>query len=425
MVTINAPARNWAGNVTFGARRTHRPATVGELRRIVAGSPQLRVLGSGHSFNLIADTPGDLVRVDGLPPRTEIDAERRRVTISAGMRYAEVTAALHAAGFALANLASLPHISIAGSCTTGTHGSGNSQPGLANAVTAVELIGPDGEIARLERDADPGVFPGAVVSLGALGVITAMELEIEPAFQAAQWVYENVPLDGIDTARFDEITGAAYSVSTFTRWDDGRGTVVLKRRLDRESGAHPGEDWQGGTLATAPWHPIPGAPTEHSTQQLGVPGPWHERLPHFRPDYSPSHGEELQSELFLPRSAAPAAFAVLRELGERMAPVLQVSEVRTIAADALWLSPSSGRETVAFHFTWTLETERVLPVLGEMEARLLPLGARPHWGKLTTMPPATVTASYPRFADFRRLVLSRDPAGVFRNPFVAALLGTD
>ncbi|UWM52046.1 FAD-binding protein [Streptomyces carpaticus] len=422
MVTINAPARNWAGNVTFGAQRLHRPASVGELRRIVAGSRQLRVLGSGHSFNLIADTPGDLVRVDGLPPRIDIDAARRRVTIGGGLRYAEVNAALHAAGFALANLASLPHISVAGSCATGTHGSGDSQRGLASAVTALELIGPGGDTVRLDRAADPDVFPGAVVSLGALGVVTALELEIEPSYDVAQWVYENVPLDGLDGARFDALSGAAYSVSTFTRWHDGRGTVVLKRRLDRESAAHPGTGWQGGTLATAPWHPIPGAPTEHSTEQLGVPGPWHERLPHFRPGHRPSHGAELQSELFLPRAAAPEAFAVLRELGELLAPVLQVSEVRTIAADEQWLAPSHGRDSVAFHFTWVLDAQAVVPVVAELEARLLPLGARPHWGKVTTLPPATVTGSYERFADFRRLVLERDPDGVFRNPFVADLL---
>ncbi|MFD7513127.1 FAD-binding protein, partial [Streptomyces sp. NPDC059853] len=190
MVTINAPARNWAGNVTFGAQRLHRPASVAELRRVVAGSRQLRVLGSGHSFNLIADTPGDLVRVDGLPPRIDIDAARRRVTIGGGLRYAEVNAALHAAGFALANLASLPHISVAGSCATGTHGSGDSQRGLASAVTALELIGPGGDTVRLDRAADPDVFPGAVVSLGALGVVTALELEIEPSYDVAQWVYE-------------------------------------------------------------------------------------------------------------------------------------------------------------------------------------------------------------------------------------------
>ncbi|MDT0345884.1 FAD-binding protein [Streptomyces litchfieldiae] len=422
MLTTGAPAHNWAGNVTFGAARVHRPAALDELRKIVAGAARVRALGTGHSFNRVADTDGDLVRVDGLPRRVEIDAERSAVTVGAGLRYAEVAAELHAAGFALANLASLPHISVAGSVATGTHGSGDGRRGLASAVSALELVGPEGDLVTLSRDADPGRFPGAVVSLGALGVVTALTLDVEPAFEVAQWVYNGVPLDTV-AERFDEVTGAAYSVSTFTDWHGGLGTVWLKRRTDVDGTGPPGPGWLGGTAADALWHPIPGMPAEFCTEQLGVPGPWHERLPHFRPGFTPSRGEELQSELFLPRAAAPAAFAALREVGAAFAPVLQVSEIRTIAADEQWLSPAYGRDTVAVHFTWIKDTEAVLPVLAAVEERLLPLGARPHWGKLTTAAPATVAARYERLPDFRDLVRELDPAGRFRNDFAAGLLG--
>ncbi|RKN37063.1 FAD-binding protein [Streptomyces hoynatensis] len=422
MLTTGTPAHNWAGNITFGAARVHRPATLDELRRTVAGAAHVRVLGTGHSFNRLADTPDDLVRVDGLPKRIELDPQAAAVTVSAGLRYAEVAAELAAAGFALANLASLPHISVAGSVATGTHGSGDAHQGLASAVTGLELVGPEGDLVHLTRAADPGRFAGAVVSLGALGVVTELTLAVEPAYEVAQWVYLDVPLDAV-AAGFDEVTGAASSVSTFTDWHGGTATVLLKRRLDREGGGHPGADWLGGRLADAPWHPIAGMPAEFCTGQLGVPGPWHERLPHFRPEFTPSRGEELQSEVFLPRRAAGEAIAALRGLGGALAPVLQVSEVRTIAADELWLSPAQGRDSVAFHFTWVKDAEAVAPAVAAVERALLPYGARPHWGKLTSLSAEAIGAAYERLPDFRRLALVHDPAGRFRNAHLDELLG--
>ncbi|ARQ67833.1 FAD-binding protein [Streptomyces marincola] len=421
MLTTGEPAQNWAGNIIFGAARVHRPTSLDALRRIVSAAAHVRVLGSGHSFNRIADTPGDLIRTDGMPRRVEIDPAGRTVTVSGGLTYGELAAELHAHGFALANLASLPHISVAGSVATGTHGSGDGQQGLASAVSRVELVGPGGEPAVLDRAADPDRFPGAAVSLGALGVVTALTLAIEPAFEVAQWLHVDVPLDAV-ADRFDEITGAAYSVSTFTDWHSGKATVWRKQRADREGPADRPADWLGGRPADAPWHPIPGMPAEFCTPQLGVPGPWHERLPHFRAEFTPSRGEELQSELFLPRPAATAAFAVLRDLAAELAPVLQVSEIRTVAGDDLWLSPAQGRDSVALHFTWVKDTARVLPALGAMEERLLPLGARPHWGKLTTASPADIAARFPHLPDFRRMVLDHDPAGQFRNDWVTGLL---
>ncbi|WP_129843212.1 FAD-binding protein [Streptomyces sp. RFCAC02] len=422
MLTTGSPAHNWAGNITFAAERLHRPGSVDELRRVVAAARRVRVLGTGHSFNRIADTDGDLVRVDGLPRRVEVDPDARTVTVSAGLRYAEVAAALQEAGFALANMASLPHISVAGSVATGTHGSGDGQRGLAASVAAVELVGPEGDLVRIDRSADPGRFPGAVVNLGALGAVTALTLDIEPSFDVAQWVYNDVPLDAVADG-FDEVTGAAYSVSTFTDWAGGRGTVWLKRRVDQDGTGHPGDAWLGGTPARGQWHPIAGMPADYCTRQEGVPGPWLERLPHFRAEFTPSRGEELQSELFVPRAAAPAAFAELRALGGLLAPVLQVSEVRTIAADDMWLSPAQGRDSVGLHFTWVLDPAAVTPVLAAVEERLWPLGARPHWGKLTTARPEDIAARYPHMDDFRALARSLDPQGRFRNEHVDALLG--
>ncbi|EFL20985.1 sorbitol oxidase [Streptomyces himastatinicus ATCC 53653] len=423
MLTTGATT-NWAGNITFGAARLHHPATPGELRRIVGLADRVRVLGTGHSFNRIADTDGDLVSLDRLPPRVEIAPDGSTATIAAGMRYAQVAEELHTAGYALANLASLPHITVAGACATATHGSGNVQRCLAASVAGLEIVGPEGDVTELRRDNEADRLSGAVVGLGGLGVVTSMTLDIEPAYEVAQWVWTGLPLDRLGDS-FDEIFAAAYSVSVFTDWQSDEGVVWLKCRTDLPGPPEPGQPWLGARPADRHHHPVPAMPPLHCTEQLGAPGPWHERLPHFRPDFTPSNGDELQSELILPRTAATEAFAALRSLGDRIAPVVQVSEVRTVAADDLWLSPAYGRDSVALHFTWVPDHAAVIEVVAAMEELLLPLGARPHWGKLTTVAPERIVASYERAADFGRLLADHDPAGKFRNPFLDGFFPAD
>ncbi|WP_405014504.1 D-arabinono-1,4-lactone oxidase [Kitasatospora sp. NBC_01539] len=420
MTRTDAPT-NWARNTVFRARRVHRPASLDELRQIVAASDRVRALGTGHSFNRVADTTGDLVRLDALPGEVTVDPGRRHAVVAAGLRHAEVATRLHAQGLALANLASLPHISVAGACATGTHGSGRALQGLAGSVAALDLLTPDGGTVRLTRDDPAGRFDGAVVALGALGIATAVTLDVEPAFEIAQWLQTGVPLDAIaaDTAA---VFGSAYSVSAFTDWRSGTATVWQKRRTDREGGGdRPALLAAGAEHADRPLHPIPGMPPTYCTEQLGRPGPWHERLPHFRPEFTPSSGDELQSELLLPFEAAAEAVAAVRGLGERMAGALQISEIRTVAADDLWLSPAYGRDSIALHFTWTSDVRAVLPLIAAVEERLLPLGARPHWGKLTCADPADLAARYPRAADFAALAAELDPKGVFRNDLTEAL----
>lgn len=408
MTASPTPVRNWAGNLTYASPRIHRPTGVDELAALVRDTPRIRALGSGHSFNRVADSDHDLVRLDALP--REIEVGEKTVTVSAGTRYADLATVLHRRGFALGNLASLPHISVAGSCATGTHGSGDRQRCLAAAVRGIELMGPDGETVRWGRGDD--AFPGSVVALGALGIVTRLTLEIEPTFEVSQRVRLDVPLDEV-AEDFDAVFGAAYSVSLFTDWRETTGRVWLKRRV-----GEPADMWSGGRSASVPQHPVPGVPTEPATEQLDVSGPWCDRLPHFRPELPPSAGAELQSELYLPREVAPEAFAALREIGDHIAQVLYIGEVRTVRADDLWLSPAYGRDSVTFHFTWHRNPEAVTPVLREVEERLAPLGARPHWGKLTTLRPMEVVGRYERAADFADLLERFDPTGKFRNPFV-------
>jgi xylitol oxidase len=413
-------ATNWAGNVTFNAARVHAPSSVEQLQEIVAGSGSVRALGSGHSFNLIADTTGDLVSVAGLPRIVEVDRAAATVTVSAGLRFAEFTAEVHAAGLALHNLGSLPHISVAGACATGTHGSGAGNGSLASAVRALDIVTADGTVRTLGRgDAD---FPGAVVGLGALGIVTRMTLDLVPGYEIGQWVYEGLPYERLHE-RFDDLLSAAYSVSLFTRWrSDQLEQVWLKQRTgdDLPAGfSTPApREWLGAVRAEGPRHPVPGMDPANCTEQGGVPGPWHDRLPHFKAGFTPSSGEELQSEYFVARRDAPAAFAALARIRDRIAPVLQISEIRTIAADQLWLSPSYGRDSVAFHFTWFPDLAAVTPVVGAIEEALAPFGVRPHWGKVFSTGPGRLRELYPRFGDFEALMAKSDPDGVFRNDFL-------
>ncbi|MGI5131815.1 D-arabinono-1,4-lactone oxidase [Pseudonocardia sp. CA-107938] len=404
---------NWAGNVVYSARSFHRPTSIAQLQELVAASDRVHAVGTGHSFNRIADTVGDLVSVAGLPPRIEIDAAAGCVTVGAGMRFGELVGPLHEAGFALANMGSLPHISVAGACATGTHGSGERNQVLGAYARAIEIVGPDGEM-RTYRRGEPD-FPGAVVNLGALGVVTAVTLDVQPAFGMRQWVYEGLhDLDAVD-----EALSGAYSVSLFGYWEGAGFEQVWVKVRDGDPVPEPG--WLGTTPADGPRHMVRGVDPQHCTQQLGEPGPWHARLPHFRLEFTPSSGEELQSEWFLPRAHTAAGLRALDAIRDTIASVLQVCEVRTVAADDLWVSPAAGRDSVIFHFTWE-DTPAVAPVVAAVDAALAPLDARPHWGKVSSRPADAVRALWPRFADWAELARGADPTGKFRNAYLDAYL---
>ncbi|MET9385177.1 FAD-binding protein [Streptomyces sp. NPDC002928] len=406
---------NWAGNITYAAKEVHRPRTAAAVRSIVAESARVRVLGSGHSFNEIAEPGGDgvLLSLDALPVEVDVDTAARTVRVGGGVRYAELARQVQGHGLALPNMASLPHISVAGSVATGTHGSGVGNGPLAAAVREVEIVTADGSTLVIGRGDER--FGGAVTSLGALGVVTALVLDLEPSFEVEQHLFTELPLAGLD---FETVASAAYSVSLFTDWrEPGFRQVWLKRRTDQ-----PLADFPWAAPATEALHPVPGMPAVNCTEQFGVPGPWHERLPHFRAEFTPSSGAELQSEYLLPRARALDALHALDAIRAAVAPVLQTCEVRTVAADEQWLSPAYGRDTVALHFTWVEDTDVVLPVVRQVEEALDAFEPRPHWGKVFAVPAGVLRGRYPRLGDFRALVRELDPAGKFTNAFVRDVL---
>ncbi len=411
---------NWAGNHAYAAARLVRPRSVDELCEVVASSAAVRAIGSRHSFSDLTDTVGTLVDLVDLPGDVRVDAagagSAAVVSVGGGTRYAELATALHERGWALGAMASLPHISVAGAVSTGTHGSGDQVRSLAAAVRSLEVVGPDGTVRRVERGSLD--FGGSVVALGALGIVSRLELDAEPAYEVSQEVRTGLSWRVLED-RFDEITAAAYSVSVFTRSWDLVDQLWLKHRVGPERAA----DAFGTVAATVPLHMLSGGSVEAVTAQGGVAGPWLHRLPHFRTEFTPSHGEELQSEYFVPREAALEAVGRLRRLAPSFAPLLLVSEVRTIAADELWLSGAQGRDTVALHFTWVRDEVAVRRAARAIEEVLLPLGARPHWGKVFEMDAGALAAAFPRLPDFRALRDRVDPQRTFGNAFVDRVLG--
>lgn len=409
--------RNWAGNVAYGAGELVSPASVDEVRALVAGRARVRAVGTGHSFNDLPDSPGVQVSLAGLPPVVEVDSAARTARVAAGLRYAAVARRLDERGFALPNLGSLPHISVAGACATGTHGSGVGNGCLSTAVSGLEIVTAGGDLVSLDRDRDGDRFAGSVVGLGALGVVTALTLDLVPSFDVRTRVYEGLDLDVL-ADHFVELVSAAYSVCLFTDWRAPRLTQVwvMQRTTDPEP-AVLSAPWFDAVPADGPRHPVAGMSAAACTEQQGVPGRWHERLPHFRPEFTPSSGAELQSEYLVPAEEAVPALRALAAVRDRIHPVLQICEVRTVAADRLWMSPAYGQDSVSVHFTWSPDPRDVMPVVTLVEEVLAPHRARPHWAKVFTTPPETVRSLYPRFADFCRLVEQQDPAGTFANAY--------
>jgi xylitol oxidase len=402
---------NWAGNYSFRARAIHAPSTLEELQELVGTLPRVRVLGSGHSFTDIADSE-ELVTLAEMPADIAVDRDACTVSLCGAVRYGELVEELAREGLALANLASLPHIAVAGAVATATHGSGDRNGNLATAVACLQIVTSDGDVRTVARG-DPD-FEGAVVGLGAVGAVARVTLDLEPAYEIGQQVFEGLGWEQL-FEHFDEITSSGYSVSVFTLWGEAVDQVWVKSRVD---GASRRDELFGATAATTEMHPIAGLDPINCTPQLSVPGPWSERLAHFRMGFTPSSGPEIQSEYLVPRSHAVSAIDAVLRLGSQIRPLLQVSEIRTIAADELWLSPQYGQDTVAIHFTWKPEQERVESVLAEIEPALAPFEARPHWGKLFLADASTIGPRYERLGDFAALLDRLDPRGAFRNEWL-------
>jgi len=410
--------KNWAGNLEYGTDRLYSANSLDEVRKYVKKQNKLKVLGTRHCFNNIADSVHGLLSLKSMDKVVALDPDARTVTINAGMTYGQLCPYLDGKGFALHNLASLPHISIAGACSTATHGSGEKNGNLSSAVSALEIVTAAGEVVKLSRQQDGEKFRGAVVGLGSLGVIIKVTLDIQPTYMMRQYVYENLPLTAMKE-HFDAIESSAYSVSLFTDWQNQRiNEVWVKSREEKGQAFDATPEFFGAKRATKNLHPIAALSAENCTEQMGVPGPWYERLPHFRMGFTPSAGKELQSEYFVPREHAIEAILAVERLRDRVSPHLLISEIRAIAADHLWMSPCYEQSCVTIHFTWKQDWPAVRKLLPVIEKELAPFNARPHWGKLFSTTPTELKSIYKRLPDFIQLSETYDPQGKFRNQFL-------
>jgi len=410
---------NWAGNLEYGTDRLYAANSLEQVRSYVKKQNKLKVLGTRHCFNNIADSTDNFLSLKSMDEVVALEPEAHTVTVDAGMTYGQLCPLLDSKGFALHNLASLPHISIAGAISTATHGSGEKNGNLATAVSALEIVTAAGEVVKLSRQRDGEVFLGTVVGLGALGVITKVTLDIQPTFLIRQYVYVNMPLSEMKD-HFDAIQSSAYSVSLFTDWQNQRiNEVWIKSRMEEGQAFDATPEFFGAKRATKNLHPIAELSAENCTEQMGVPGPWYERLPHFRMGFTPSAGKELQTEYFVPRQHAVEAILAVERLRDRISPHLMISEIRAIAADNLWLSPCHEQPSVTIHFTWKQDWPAVKMLMPLIEKELAPFKARPHWGKLFTVPPSELHSIYRKLPDFVQLSKKYDPHGKFRNEFLS------
>ena len=414
----NEKLKNWAGNFEFSTDRVYNAADVQQVQELVKKYDKLKVIGSRHCFNRIADSTDNLISLKEMDKMLSLDEKALTVTVGSAMKYGQLCPYLDSKGFALHNLASLPHISIAGACATATHGSGVKNGNLSSAVTAMEIVTADGNIVTLSREKDGEKFLAAVVNLGALGVVTKVTLKIEPAYKMKQNVFVQLPMSRLKD-HFEEIMSAGYSVSLFTDWQtENINEVWIKSKVNEGAASELPAEFFGAKAATKNLHPIAELSAVNCTEQMGVTGPWYERLPHFRMGFTPSSGKELQSEYFVPRHNAVDAILAVQKLHEHISPHLQITEVRTIDADNLWMSPCYKQPSATIHFTWKQDWESVRKVLPLIEQELAPFNARPHWGKLFTMSADKLKSKYEKLPDFQKMIKEYDPKGKFRNEFL-------
>lgn len=412
----NEQLSNWAGNLQYSTRNVYYPKTVEEVQEVVKQCKKLKALGSKHSFNTIANSKDNFLSLKELNKVVSLDKANNTITIESGTRYGDFAPYLDQHGYALENLASLPHISVAGACATGTHGSGVQHGNLSSQVAAIEFVNAKGDVVQLSKK-DGDKFYGAVVNLGAIGVVTKVTLNIIPTFKMKQVVYMNMPMSALKD-HFADVESKGYSVSLFTTWANKNINEVWVKSIANNNDAPAAQELFGATLATKNMHPVQEQSAENTTDQMGVSGTWYERMPHFKMGFKPSTGKELQAEFFVPIEHAYDAIIAVETLNEKITPHLFITEIRTIKADDLWMSPCYKQTSVAIHFTFKQETDAVMQLLRLIEQQLMPFNVKPHWAKLFTLDPKILQSRYQKLANFKRLVAEYDPDGKFRNDFL-------
>ncbi|WP_419819330.1 D-arabinono-1,4-lactone oxidase [Glaciibacter flavus] len=436
MSATGATWRNWARTEKVRPLRVERPTSAGAVQRAVQAAAHsglgVKAVGAGHSFTGIAVAPGVQLDLTDLSGIIDVDHARARVTFAAGTRLHRLPALLKPYGLALTNMGDIDRQSIAGATSTGTHGTGGRFGGIATQIRALTLVTADGELLRVSETENAELLPAAALGLGALGIIVDVTLQLEPAY-LLQAVERPEPLDAVlesylercsDSDHFEfywfphTATGLTKTNTRLPGDAERRPLGRFGRWVDDEviaNGAYRAL-CAVGTLAPAS---VP------ATARLA------ERVSGNRDftDHSPSvfvtnrTVRFREMEYALPRAEIPAAVREIRALIESRGWRISFPiEVRAAAADDLWLSTATGRESgyIAVHRYYR---EDPTEYFAAVEQILREHGGRPHWGKLHTLGSDELRTLYPRFDEFTALRDRLDPTGVFANRYLHRVLG--
>lgn len=407
---------NWSENFTFEATGVERPKTIAQLQDVVAAAPRAKAVGTRHCFTRIADSPGGvLVDTSGLDVGVTVDHDTMTATVPAGWSYSKIVAELEAQGVALPNLASLPHVSIAGATATGTHGSGDTNQVMAACMSGIELVDGEGELRTI--DSGHPDLKALSVGLGAFGIFTTLTVDVEPSYLVQGAYFRETSWQNL-LDNLDDVMASAYSVNLHAAYSDTnvRG-IWSKYRLEGSEPLDLPDELFGMTR-------VEGQLTPGKNTIINEPGPWSERLAHFTPESAPSaEGDELQTEYFVDRKHGAAAINALRKMGADLDPHLHGTEIRTVASDDLWLSPCYRRETLSLGMTWRKHEPEVRALLPRMEEALAPFEARPHWAKLFAYDRSALLDQFEHLDATLTLAESYDPNGTFNNPYLERIRG--
>ncbi|KAI1701064.1 FAD binding domain-containing protein [Ditylenchus destructor] len=408
---------NWGDNFLFSTQNIQYPTTVEEVQEIVQNADKVRVVGTRHSFSTCADSPDTILSTLALKNIIGFDDSVPSITVQAGIAYTDLNPYLQYLGFALPNLATLAEISVGGASQTGAHGSGLSNQCLASHIRSLKIVLANGTLATYGPN-DPEL-KAIALGVGAFGVITQVELKVEPTFNITNYFFLNMTAQNLYD-HFDEIENTGYTAQLFTDFSTPGvwGQIMIMDRSGSNANIGSLQNLYGATRATTKVSPILALPPTYLVDQ-GVEQPWYFGLVDYHLGLSGFDGGEIQSEYFLPYENAVAAIKAVTTLSDLIAPRVHTMLIRTIKGDDLWLSEMySQSSVVAIHFTWKLNMTAVMEVLPQIEQLLIPYCAKPHWGKVFAQGPETFLHCYPKLADFKQLAEQLDPTHKFRNQFL-------
>jgi alditol oxidase len=407
--------KNWGGNLSYGTDQILEPTTIDELSQIIK-SGKVRPIGTKHSFSPVVIGDGKLVSTMGLVFEPFVDEKEAKVTVAANTRFGDLAIYLESRGWALKNMGSLPHISIAGACATGTHGSGDGNQILSASLSSYSFLDGRGEMQTFSRGDE--LFEAGRLGLGAYGLWVQLTLDVVPSYRMRQDVYHDILWEAFYENPAN-LTSAGYSVSLFTKW--GKPTIDQTWVKTRISDGPPANPLHGVYAETESKRELAPGVGDNLTAQGGQEGAWCDRLPHFRLDATPSAGDEIQTEYFVQRDQVASAVKQLNQLAELINPILIITEIRTIASDQAWLSPMLRGDSVALHFTWRNDPAAVNDAVQQIEAKLGDYGIIPHWGKVNAFDKSRLAAVHSRISDAREVFDELDPMRKFSSEYLVQL----